>query len=537
MSKIDDMSRSIDRISHDVENLKMKFFLPKVEESIKPLYVFMDETFFVGLILYGGEILHRHHGEDIVIRRPALLGNHPWPKIQRSRIGSTLQYKYPRTLAKTRDTNGSKIIRSVSDSKPSIDSIRYDRYDGLPRSRADEEASSAARRRRSLRCPRAGGAIRQPRAGPGRQARKQQPGLLAAVHLHRARARGRRRPRRHPDEILRVLGVPSRGELDAFVARAAGTALQDQSGSGGPGVAFACGVWSDMACPLKPGFRWAVVDGAYGAEASTVNFRGDPEGSRQLINAWAARATNNLIESVLGWNSVNENTRVVLGNAIYFKGKWDQPFHKSDTADASFRRAGGAGAVDVPFMQSRKRQFVAVHEGFKVLKLEYKMGEFSMCIFLPDADDGLRSLLDAIASRRGFLHEHLPAHKVDVGEFKVPRFKLSFHDSVVGVLNKLGLRLPFSEAADLSDMTEDDRSGLPLILSEVVHIAVIEVNEEGTRAAAATMCLMEEGCAARPRQPPPVVDFVSDHPFAYFIVDEGTGAVVFAGHVLDPSTQ
>ncbi|KAF7014015.1 hypothetical protein CFC21_028045 [Triticum aestivum] len=320
------------------------------------------------------------------------------------------------------------------------------------------------------------------------------------------------------DEILLVLGVPSRGELDAFVARAAGAALQDQSGSGGPRVAFACGVWSDMACPLKPGFRRAVVDGPYGAEASTVDFRGDPEGSRQLINAWAARATNSLIDSVLGRNSVNELTRVVLGNAVYFKDKWDQPFHKSDTSDAPFRRAGGAGAVDVPFMQSWKRQFVAVHDGFKVLKLEYKM----------DTNDGLRSLLDAIASRSGFLHEHLPTQKVDVGEFRVPRFKLSFHDSVVGVLNKLGLRLPFSEAADLSDMT-----GLPLVLSEVIHKAVIEVNEEGTRAAAVTM---EEGCAAKPRPPPPV-DFVADHPFAYFIVDEGTGAVVFAGHVLDPSTQ
>nr|XP_020161106.1 putative serpin-Z8 [Aegilops tauschii subsp. strangulata] len=299
------------------------------------------------------------------------------------------------------------------------------------------------------------------------------------------------------DEILRFLGAPSRGKLDAFV---------DRSGSGGPRVAFACGVWSDMACPLKPGFRRAVVDGAYGAEASTVDFRGDPEGSRQLINAWAARATNDLIDSVLGKGSVSPLTRVVLGNAVYFKGKWEKPFEKRHIADAPFRRAGGP--VDVPFMQSWKMQFVAVHAGFKVLKLKYEMGDA----------------------------RHLPTQKVDVGEFRVPKFKLSFHDSIVGVLNKLGLGLPFSEAPDLSDMTEDDRSGLPLVLSEVVHKAVIEVNEEGTEAAAVTMCQMFIGCAARLRLPPPV-DFVADHPFAYFIVEEGTGAVVFAGHVLDPSTQ
>uniref|UniRef100_A0ACD5W805 Uncharacterized protein n=1 Tax=Avena sativa TaxID=4498 RepID=A0ACD5W805_AVESA len=156
---------------------------------------------------------------------------------------------------------------------------------------------------------------------------------------------------------------------------------------------------------------------------------------------------------------------------------------------------------------------------------------FSMCIFLPDADDGLPSILDAIASRPDFLHQHLPHGKVEVGKFQVPRFKLSFHSSVVRVLGKLGLRLPFQETDDLSDMTEDDDSGYPLVLRDAVHKAVIEVNEEGTEAAAVTVIGIMEGCSRRP----PRVDFVADHPFAYFIVEGETGAVVFAGHVLDPS--
>ncbi|KAM0867887.1 hypothetical protein ACQ4PT_041697 [Festuca glaucescens] len=398
------------------------------------------------------------------------------------------------------------------------------------------------------------------------------------------------------EEILSVLGARSREELDEFV-RAARDALQDRSGSGGPRFAFACGVWSDLSCPLKPGFREAVVDGAYKVETATVDFRGDHRGACRLINEWAARATNGLIDSVLSEGSVTPHTRVVLGNAVYFKGKWEEPFNKRETEKAPFRRLRG-GAVDVPFMHSGKHQFVAVHDGFKVLKLRYKMldafltrdtkkpapffprraplvnpdeytratppprhesnsspstaslnddgssnnsqnfisnsTQFSMCIFLPDADDGLRSLIDAIASRPGFLHEHMPRRKIEVRDFRVPRFKLSFHHTVVDNLKELGLQLPFSPKADLSDMTDDDHSGFRQGLNNVIHKAVIEVNEEGTEAAAVTMVCINPTASATPQ---PWVDFVADHPFAYFIVEEETGAVVFAGHVLDPSRE
>jgi serpin B len=160
-----------------------------------------------------------------------------------------------------------------------------------------------------------------------------------------------------------------------------------------------------------------------------------------------------------------------------------------------------------------------------------------MCILLPDADDGLRSLVDAMTSRPGFLYEHMPRREVAVRDFRVPRFKQSFHHSVVDILKKLGLQLPFSPAADLSDMMEYDDSGspIPMGLLNVIHKAVIEVNEEGTKAAAVTMVLLQPTCCEG--DPPPSVDFAADHPFAYFIVEEATGAVVFAGHVLDPSRE
>uniref|UniRef100_A0ACD5XQY8 Uncharacterized protein n=1 Tax=Avena sativa TaxID=4498 RepID=A0ACD5XQY8_AVESA len=286
------------------------------------------------------------------------------------------------------------------------------------------------------------------------------------------------------DEILRVAGAQSRGELEEIVARVAGHALKDQSDTGGPRVAFACGIWSELTCPLRPSFRESVV-GRFKAEASSVDFINDPEAARAQINAWVARSTRNLIGSVLGPGSITPLTRVLLGNAIYFKGKWVEPFHERNTRSKLFYRLDG-GTVDVPFMQSWDSQFIAAHDGFKVLKLRYQMEQaqghasvssdrdkctqFSMCIFLPDARGGLRNLVDMIASRPGFLHGHLPKKRIDVGEFRVPKFKLSFESSVVAVLKKLGLQLPFGDRANLSRMVD----GLPMGVTDVIHKAVIE---------------------------------------------------------------
>ncbi|KAM0827197.1 hypothetical protein ACQ4PT_068341 [Festuca glaucescens] len=362
------------------------------------------------------------------------------------------------------------------------------------------------------------------------------------------------------DEILRVVGARSRGELEESVAGVVETALKDESGAGGPRVAFACGVWSELTCPLKAAYRRTVVD-KFSAEASSVDFIKNPEAARGQINAWVAEATHNLIGSVFGPGSITPLTRVVLGNAVYFKGKWVNPFNEKRTKNKLFYRLDGS-TVDTPFMKSLSSQFIAVHDGFKVLKLRYEMAvpqgyakvssnrkkrkkmssgrnkrtKFSMCIFLPDDHDGLPNLVDMIASQPGFLHEHLPKEKVEVDEFRVPKFKLSFESSVVTILEKLGLKLPFGDQADLSDMVEPDDSGLPTVLNDVIHKAVIEVNEEGTEAAAVTFTDVEYGCDM-PESPPPGVDFVADHPFAYFIVEEVTGAVIFAGHVLDPSRE
>ncbi|SPT15690.1 unnamed protein product [Triticum aestivum] len=164
-----------------------------------------------------------------------------------------------------------------------------------------------------------------------------------------------------------------------------------------------------------------------------------------------------------------------------------------------------------------------------------------MCVFLPDARDGLWRLIDMIAFDPEFLRKHLPRSDVEVGDFRLPKFKVSFGMTMNGILRGMGLKEAFEPGkADLSDMTEDGARESRR-LEQVVHRAIIEVNEEGTEATAATMvdtCLCTSQEAAPPPPPPPLhADFVADHPFAFFVIEEVSGAILFAGHVLDPTIK
>ncbi|XP_044408834.1 putative serpin-Z6A [Triticum aestivum] len=344
-------------------------------------------------------------------------------------------------------------------------------------------------------------------------------------------------------EMLGVLGAASRDDLAGSVRALAEQALADRSHTGGPYVNFACAVWHDKTRPLKPAYADAAVK-SYKAQTHAVDFHEKPVEAAKQINAWVAASTNNLIPSIIHPRALSELTDLVLANAIYFKGEWLKPFRKDQTKEDKFHRLEG-GIVDVPFMRYRGRQRIACHDGFKVLQLYYERGQqlaaqpsalYSMCIFLPDDHDGLWRLTDKIAAcNNDFLREHLPTGTVLVGDFRLPKFKLALSTDMTNVLRDLGLKDAFDLwKADLADMVEQ-KPGVNLALEKVLHKAVIEVNEEGTEAAAATAaCLCR---STRAYKPPARVDFVADHPFAFFVMEEVSGAILFAGHVLDPSRE
>uniref|UniRef100_A0A0E0R627 Serpin domain-containing protein n=1 Tax=Oryza rufipogon TaxID=4529 RepID=A0A0E0R627_ORYRU len=343
-------------------------------------------------------------------------------------------------------------------------------------------------------------------------------------------------------ELLAALGAPSRDALAKNAAEIA-RALAGGTATGGPRVAHACGLWHERTRSLKLAFRDAAA-ASFNAATRAVDFLANPEEARKEINSWVAAATENLIDTILPPGSVSTDTGLVVTSAIYFNGTWQTPFRKQDTKKDKFHLLDGHGTVDADFMRTGEDQYIAAHDGFKVLKMPYAHDHaapqpspryYSMYILLPDERDGLSSLEDRMAAAggggggEGFLSEHMPVRRVEVGEFRIPRFKLSFSRSVVRALRGVGVNAVF-DRAELPDMIE----GEPLRVSDVLHKAVIEVNEEGTEAAAATAVLME-GAARYAPPPPPREDFVADHPFAFFVVEESSGAVLFAGHVVDPT--
>ncbi|KAL5547717.1 hypothetical protein UlMin_002948 [Ulmus minor] len=247
------------------------------------------------------------------------------------------------------------------------------------------------------------------------------------------------------------------------------------------------------------------------------------------VNSWFEKLTNGLIKSVLPLGILDKVTKVVYKNALYFKGQWAEKFDASKTQVYDFYLLDGS-SVKVPFMTSTEKRLVSAYNGFKVLALPLKQalpleqvqdkGPFSLTIFLPDAKDGLQALEDKVVPPYGSLKHHLPYQQVEVGDFRIPKFSFGFEAS--NVLKGFGLVLPFSGEGGLTEMVP---YGWDLYVSSIVHNSVIEVDEEGMKAAAASVSVIKK------REK---IDFVADHPFLFLIREEMTGSVLFSGRVVNP---
>jgi len=269
-----------------------------------------------------------------------------------------------------------------------------------------------------------------------------------------------------------------------------------------------------------------LVEANYAAGFHQVNFLLAPETARTTINQWIEAQTNNKIQNLVPPGTITPLTRLVLTNAIYFKGDWLDPFDKSATAVADFH-VSPVQIVKAPLMH-QTGSFNFLDGGtFQALELPYKGNALSMVVLLPNDVAGLSALEHSLSADAltGWIARLRSAPRVIV---TLPRFTMTQQFELSRTLAAMGMPQAFNSAADFSGMdgTRD------FSISAAIHKAFIDVNETGTEAAAATSIIMR--ATAMRVEPPPIV-FNANHPFLFLIRDTRSGSILFLGRVVDPT--
>ena len=269
----------------------------------------------------------------------------------------------------------------------------------------------------------------------------------------------------------------------------------------------------------------SLMQADYGGGLHQVDFAGATEAARQTINNWVAQETNNKIQNLIPEGALDSLTKLVLTNALYFKGQWATPFNASLTQNAAFTLGSGS-QEQVPTMHATNSYRYMQSGSYQVLELPYAGNRLVMDVLLPSAGSG-PSGLDASqlpADLNGWL-QGLTSQQVAVS---LPKFTMTTQFNLNQSLQALGMTDAFTNLADFSGISTN-----PLYISAVIHKAFIDVDEAGTEAAAATAIVMEPTAIMRPIMPPIVFD--ADHPFLFLIRDTQSGSVLFMGQVADPS--
>jgi len=287
-------------------------------------------------------------------------------------------------------------------------------------------------------------------------------------------------------------------------------------------LTFANSIWCDRNYVLKKDFLSALT-ASFQAEAYAVEFDGPPEAACNEINAWVSKKTNRKIRQSLMPSQIGANTRMVLCSAIYFNGHWAVQFDPKDTRTQQFFVAAQQ-PVTIPMMH-QKSSFKTAHvDHFKLLELPYVGNDLSMIILLPDTYNGLSSLESKFQTNnvRDWLSQ-LDQNPKQNTIVWLPRFRITQNIDLANELVAMGAPSIFSaKDADLSGIAKEPG----LCVSGVIHQSFIEVDEVGTKAAAAT------SSSVKSRSMSDV--FNADHPFIFLIRENRTGTILFLGRLSDP---
>ena len=350
--------------------------------------------------------------------------------------------------------------------------------------------------------------------------------VASALRMALCGARGRT-----AGELARALhldGSPGADEVVAGALRLVPRAASASPGaSASPAATFRAPntVWVQSGLPVRAEFTAALSRAA--ATFADADFAGNPDAARTKINDVIAGQTEGKITGLLPPGAVSRLTRLVLANAVYLKAAWTQPFPPGATAGAPFYPDGAdRPGMTVPTMHLTAPRAYLRGDGYQAVLLPYRDLGLAMAVVLPDGP--LAALRPkAAAAGLGGLLAGTARHQVTLA---LPRFRLQSAFDLIPALRQLGVTEAFADDADFSGITTAE----PLRIGAIVHKAYIDVDEQGTEAAAATGVSITARVAF---EPPPPVTMVVDRPFLFAIIDTATSVPVFLGQVSHPDAR
>jgi serpin B len=299
-------------------------------------------------------------------------------------------------------------------------------------------------------------------------------------------------------------------------------------------MAGANSLWGQGGAPLEPAFV-KLIARYYGGRLNLVDFRREAETARANMNQWVEDRTRGRIREIVPPGSPGTDTRLVLINAIYFKAMWAAPFDANRTSNEPFYLEDG-DEVQAPLMHQLENVGYLKGPDYQAVKLAYGGAGLFMLVLLPDRRDGLRELETALSAP--MISACLRLRGTCRVDLFLPRFQIAWGTvDLCDPLATLGMRLAFTPSrGDFSGINgREPPHEDSLFLSQLLHKAFVEVNEEGTEAAAAATAMVWLGLG--PLNPAPIPVFRADHPFLFAICDQRSGAIVFLGRVVDPTRQ
>lgn len=315
-----------------------------------------------------------------------------------------------------------------------------------------------------------------------------------------------------------------------YSALAASVMKQPEKAKRRQELSVANSLWMQKGRPWRAAYLATARDD-FRAGLFEADFARNPDTAAGRINRWVERETRDRIQNLIGDGTLTPDTRLVLANAIYFKARWESEFKKKDTEPQDFTRLDGT-KVKAPLMFQKDGFNLREEDGLQVLRMPYDGGACALYVMLPAKHDALPALearLTPDVLERWTGTKDMRGESVRVW---LPRFKFTVPVQLNGALQRMGMKEAFSDVANFKGMTD---SADALKITDVLHKAFVELDEQGTEAAAATAVVVGLAASAPQMREPPVKEFRADRPFLFALVHEPTGAPLFLGRVLDPT--